>query len=277
MTTTIAESETPVTPFATLTAPSVAIVGFAEGHNNETPFGQPGWEYWGINRLHKDMGDKPWTRWFNIHDLEKFHGQDKEHLAWLRDFAGPVYLRPQDIGKFDIPNAEPFPWEQLVRMFPPYFNNTISWLMAFAIASEAKRLGIYGVDMAQDALLNAEYANQRPSCEMFIGIAVGAGIPVDLPKSTDLLKTTHLYGFEDQGPIVEKWLGRLGELGQRKEKVKAELAQMELQFNTQRTAMLAAINQLDGAQQDVQWNLRNMRPQDLGEVVSMNGKAPHGT
>lgn len=547
-----------------LTKPSVAVVGFAEGHLGEAPYGDPEWEVWGINRLHtvQSTDDTRFDRWFNIHDLEKFHGQDQEHLAFLKGFHGPVYLRPQDVGKFDIPNAVPFPAEDLVQRFGGYFNNTISWLIAYAITLEPKRLGVFGVDMAQDSILNAEYcvspdtrvltadlrwvpaeqlevgdklvgfdehvqpgkrfrefrettveavtellqpsfrlhmadgtklissdkhrwlhgtrikwqttnelhgpimngrladtvriasqhmssrqieqrygigrstvqrvlagtldwtkcrrdtlykvmetwdddrswdagylaaafdgeghlsmnprlnnntgynvtlgfaqrdhpmadqwreamqrrgfafsshdlkyqvkggrkemmrllgtirpprllsqfnpnhlgvmhkaeaveildkefigqapvigiqtttgtfiaegyashnSQQRPSAEYFLGIASGLGIEVQLPKGSDLLKASHLYGFEDASPFMSKLLNRLQEVGQRKEKLKVELAQADAQINqvnAHKQNLVAAINQLDGAMQDVQYWLRNWMPQDAGDVLA---------
>ncbi len=240
----------------------------------QAPFDDDSYEMWGINRLHtnKETGEKKWHRWFNLHDLEKFHGEDKEHLAFLKEFDGPVYLRAQDLGKFDIPNAVPFPADELVANFGGYFNNTISWLIAFAIALEPKELGLYGVDMAQDALLNAEYAAQRPSCEYFLGLASGRGITINLPKGSDLLKSTHgLYGFDDPDVFTQKLMNRLEETGGRKEKLKVELAAID----NQRAQMIAAVNQLDGAMQDVQYWLRNWIPQPPGEayVESPNGKA----
>ncbi len=273
MTTTTAESEPQITEndsVLPLRKPNVAVVGFAEGHLGEAPFGNPAWELWGINRLHTNQtaAEHSWDRWFNIHDLEKFHGNDPEHLEFLKQFPGPVYLRAQDVGKFEIPNAVPFPADRLVKEFGGYFNNTISWLMALAISLEPKELGVFGVDMAQDDLLQAEYSRQRPSCEFFLGVASGRGITVQLPKGSDLLKATHLYGFEDPDVFTQKSLNRLQELGQRKEKVKADLAQAD----AQRGNMVAAINQLDGAMQDVQYFLHNWVPQYEGEPFSPNGK-----
>lgn len=237
----------------------IAIVGFAQGHLQEAPFGQPDWELWGINRLHT-VHPGPYNAYFNLHDLEKFHANDADHLEFLKTFPGPVYLRPQDIGKYPVPNAVPFPWTDLVNKYGNYFNNTISWLTAFAIEQNPTDIGIYGVDMAQDDILNAEYASQRPSCEFFIGVATGLGISVHLPRGSDLLKATHLYGFEDASPFVEKAMNRLQEVGQRKEQAKAELAQLE----NHKQQLVNGINQLDGAMQDVQYWLRNWRPMDPG-------------
>ena len=248
----------------------VAVVRFSEGHINEAPFGEEDWELWGINRLHTvaDAKEQKFDRWFNLHDLQKFHGEDKEHLDFLKGFAGPVYLRPQDVAKFDIPNAVPFPADEMVKRFGGYFNNTISWLLAYAISLDPAELGVYGVDMAQDTLMNAEYSQQRPSCEYFLGVASGLGITIHMPKGSDLLKSTHLYGFEDADPFTEKATTRLQEVGQRKEQAKLHLAQLQGQIGE----VTAAINQLDGAMQDTQYYLRNWVPQQPGDIISQNGK-----
>jgi hypothetical protein len=135
----------------------LCIVGFADGHRADAPFTDENMEFWGINRLHVAMQGR-WHRWFNLHDLPKFHGQDLEHLTWLQTFGGPVYLRPDDMDKFQIPHQIAYPKEAILEAFPRrYFNNTISWLIALAILMEYKEIHLYGVDMAQDDLLNAEY------------------------------------------------------------------------------------------------------------------------
>lgn len=261
-----ADQTTSIDPLA-LTKPNVAVVGFAEGHIGETPFDDPTWEVWGINRLHvlETAQGKHFDRWFNLHDLTKFHGKDIEHLEFLNGFEGPVYLRPQDIGKFDIPNQVPFPIDVMVDQFGRYFTNTISFLLAYAIHLQPKAMGVFGVDMAQDTLMNAEFSHQRPSCEFFIGVASGMGIPVTLPGGSDLLKATHLYGFEDAGVETEKRMSRLQELGQRKEQLKMEMAKHEGAVQQMRDA----INQMDGAMQGEQYWLRNLSPE---RVESPNGK-----
>lgn len=256
----------------------LSIVGFAEGHIGEAwqpPFDGDDWERWGINRLHslESAKDQTFDRWFNLHDLEKFHGKDQEHLEFLAGFDGPVYLRPQDISKFPIPNAVPFPADEMVKRFGGYFNNTISWLLAYAISLEPTDMGVFGVDMAQDAILNAEYQQQRPSCEFFLGLASGMGITVHLPKGADLLKASHLYGFEDADVFTEKLQSRLNEVGGRKEQAKQQLAVLQNQV----VQVTAAINQLDGAMQDNQYWLRNWVPQPPGDPVSPNGKADVGS
>ena len=233
----------------------VAIVGFADGHAHLAPYDDDTWETWGINTLHKRFGDKRWTRWFNLHDLEKHHGDDQEHLKWLREFKGPVYLRPEDVGKYKI-LGESFPKGTILRKFRPYFNNTISWLTAFAIHLGYKEIGMWGVDMAQDGILMAEFSHQRPSCEYFLGLAEGMGIKITVAPESDLLKTTHLYGFEDGDQWSVKLTSRLQEVAGRKEDAKRELGELD----NRRAQVIAAINQLDGAMQDTQYYLRTWSP-----------------
>lgn len=256
------------------TAPKVGIVGFAQGHLAEAPFGVEGWEVWGINRLHT-MHPGPYHRYFNLHDLERFHGEDHEHLKFLKEFPGPVYLRPQDIGKYDIPNQVPFPVDALVKKYQrfAYFNNTISWLLAFALENpDLTDLAVTGVDMAQDSVINAEFSSQKPSCEFFLGIALGRGVTLHIPAGSDLLNATHLYGFEDSDPVYMKYQNRLQELGERKNQLKQQMANGEAQIQ----AMRDGVNQLDGAMQDVQFWLRNWLPLNPGEPFKSEASPNEG-
>ena len=251
--TTVRKPATPKVPaYLKRSKDKVAIVGFAHT-KTEAPFDNPEYEIWGINRLHASMPDKRWDRYFQIHDLQAAHGDDEEHLKWLRAQKIPVYLRPDDMGKFSIPGEVPFPKQDLVDAFGNYFTNTVSWLLALAISFEYKEIAVYGVDMAVDMLIDSEYAYQRPSCEYFLGVAAGLGITVSIPAGADLLKATHLYGFETGGILREKYETRTKELASRKAEIVGQLAQID----QQRGQMIATINQMDGAAQDVQYWLRN--------------------
>lgn len=235
----------------------VCIVGFADTRRI-VPFDNPDFEFWGINALHRapDLPGPHWDRWFQLHDIAEHHGKDEQdlanHLEFLSTLKCPVYVRPQDLGAHPIPTQTAYPLQQVVGRFPRYFNNTISYLIALAILMEYREIHLYGVDMAQDALTGAEFAQQRPSCEFFLGVAMGAGITIHVARGSDLLRTSHLYGFEDGSIIVQKHQARLNELGHRKEQLKAELAQLD----GRRTQLLGGIQQTDGAMQDNEYWLR---------------------
>jgi hypothetical protein len=114
-------------------------------------------------------------------------------LAQYASWDCPVYM----FEKYNIvPNAVKFPYGKLIQEFGEYFNNTISWLIAFAMHEGFKEIHIYGVDMATNAV-DSEYAKQRPSCEFWLGVAVGRGIKIEIPDASDLLKTRFMYGFDD--------------------------------------------------------------------------------
>lgn len=223
----------------------VAFVGFAPTTLYLANDLDESWEVWGINELYqlgipevakqvgKALDNKKFTRWIEIHsrakdkqgkaycdDVNIETPQGKNHISNLNNMPFPVYMRAEDIAKFnDVKNAVPFPYKEIVNFFGrKYFTNTISWMIGLAVyeafqecgidvskpCTEAikgnqdklknfkwKKIAIYGVDMAvgwykrsngDDALQN-EYASQRPSCEWAIGIVDGlkmAGVDVEI-------------------------------------------------------------------------------------------------
>lgn len=242
--------------FPRLTKPKVAIVGFAGGHAHKAPFADDDVEKWGINQLWKILPDRKFDRWFELHDLYEFYHANPGHQEFLRTFAGPVYVRAEDYRlalEWGIDTAQPFPDQVLLEQFRPYFNNTVSWLLALAILMRPEWLGVYGVDMAQDHLLVAEYSEQRPSCEYFLGLADGLGIETYLATGSDLLKASHLYGYEDSGPVLTKMESRFSELGRNKQQIQAQLAELD----AQRAQLSGTLSQMDGAMQEVSFWRKN--------------------
>jgi len=250
--------------FPTLTKPKVAIVGFASGHAHKAPFGDDGIEKWGINQLWKVLPDRPFDRWFELHSLWEFYHANPGHQEFLRTFPGPVYVRAQDYRlalEWGIATAQPYPDQVILGQFRPYFNNTVSWLIALAIMMRPEWLGMYGVDMAQDTLLTAEYSEQRPSCEYFLGIAEGLGIETYLPGGSDLLKSTHLYGYEDSGPVLEKMMNRWNELSANQQKLQAEIGELE----SRASALRGTMTQMEGAKHEVSYWRKNWLTLPAGE------------
>jgi hypothetical protein len=253
------DEEAPVLEFQfpTLTKKKVAIVGFAAGHAHKAPFGDNQVETWGINQLWKVLPDRRWDRWFELHSLYEFYHANPGHKEFLANFThGPVYVREQDYAlalEWGIETAQPFPHRVLLEQFRPYFTNTISWLIALAIMMRPEWMGLYGVDMAQDHLLAAEYSEQRPSCEYFIGLAEGVGVETFIPGGSDLVAGTHLYGYEDSGRVLEKMQSRFVELGANKDQIGQQLGVLKQQVAAVESQMAA----LQGAQQEVTYWRKN--------------------
>ena len=245
----------------------VAIVGFADGHRHLAPYRDPDWEIWGLNRLHQHQEGR-WNRWFEVHGLRKYYEDDPQHREWMRTCGIPIYVRPQDMGIYDIPSAVAYPVEQVLSDFGRYFTNSISWMIALAIGMGFKDIGLWGVDMAQDAVFPTnEYRQQRPSCEYLLGVAVGRGARIHLPPGSDLLKASHLYGLEDGDAMLGKRMSRMEELNRRKGTIRQQIEQleqqkivMEKQYVDQKISLVSAINQLDGALQEAVYEQVNLSP-----------------
>lgn len=190
----------------------VAIVGFAPSSMGLAPFGNKEIEIWGINELYIVPEATRIDRLFELHSYERFTQKDRNpnHLTWLQNNKTiPIYLQKK---YKDIPKSIAFPFDLIVeKTRTNYFTNSISWLIAFAVISGAKKIELWGIDMARAE----EYESQRPSVEYFVGWARGLGIEVLVPDQSDILLTTHLYGIEEekQTRIQEKLKARKGELG----------------------------------------------------------------
>ena len=251
----------PIAPFEK-TATRVCIVGFADGHRADAPFTEPDMEFWGINRLHTVLPEARWTRWFEVHNLAKFYGEDDEHKTFLKECGIPVYVRPQDVrvaAEWGITTAVPYPRADAEAQFESYFTNSISYLIAMAIMLGFEEIHMYGVDMAQDNILHSEYGHQRPSCEYFIGVAQGHGIKVVLPPGSDLLKSAHWYGLDDDG-FSQKLQARFTEVAKKKEQIRAEMNE----YAGRAQFLQARISELDGAMQEITYQVRNLHPPAVG-------------
>jgi hypothetical protein len=238
-------------------ASKVAIIGFTD-HRVEAPLTED-WERWGINELYRYMPIGHFTRWFEIHDPKVLEG-DKgcpptelsggkpwpPHLEAMKQIPQPIYMHEH---YDDIPNSIPFPKDEVIAAIPQfgdYQTSSISWMLALAIAEGFEEIGVYGVDMAQET----EYFEQRPTCEFLIGVALGRGIKVHIPKTSDLMKCVGQYGFGSDDGFRLKLEERMAWLNSQKAEYQKVLAQEEAAFNKARNEKVAALQNLEGALQD---------------------------
>jgi len=199
----------------------VAILGYTPTRLQAPYDNIEEFEIWGLNDLYRFKSDtdvKRWDRWFEIHTekcirimdtvkLAPNAGREKQpsaddHLKELGSWNVPVYM----VRKFaEVPNGVIYPLDEIVKEFGKYFlnsnhvkyfTNSIAYMIALAIYEKFEEIHVYGVDMATSGVDN-EYAKQRPSCEFWLGVAIGRGIKIHVPDESDLLKTRYLYGFED--------------------------------------------------------------------------------
>lgn len=235
-----------------LVKPNVAIVGFTDHRRHAFELDREQWEIWGINELHRYEEVAKFDRWFEVH-ARKDLAHDPEHLKAMATFDIPVYMHQH---WSDIPASVPFPVQDVVRFTATeYYTNSPAWMIGFARLLGAKKIALYGIDLAQDT----EYAKERPCVEFHIGLARGSGVDVYVPDTSDLLKCVGMYGFGEQGTFFARklaerlqwlheqdnhWLGQLRNLeAEYRQKKKA----LQREYHTKREQLLANRFQMAGA------------------------------
>ena len=212
----------------------VAICGFAQTHRMAAPFHDPSFEIWSLNNAYIFLPERPHVggrvadRWFEIHSEDLYGWELRRpgpHVDWLRKFGGPLYLIE---ARADMPNSVRYPIEDAVRVLQvPYLTSSPAYMLALAMMEGFKEIHIYGIDLATDS----EYADQRPNLEWLIGLAIGRGHSIVLPKGCHLL-TGDLYGRGKLRPggerhTREQFEGRIAALQRRLAEVQQERKRME--------------------------------------------------
>lgn len=84
-----------------------------------------------------------------------------------------------------------------------YFTNSFSYMLAMAIMEKFDEIEIYGLCTKMETF--REYYVHRISTEYLLGYAECKGIKVTVGHRSDLLKTTYLYGYQEEPWDYEKW------------------------------------------------------------------------
>lgn len=235
----------------------IAIVGKAPASQQAAPYGDESWEIWTLSNTPFEV--PRFSRHFEIHQIapraEKWgpywrfiKGELKCNGRSTRDF--PLYIQKPHP---EVPHGIVFPADDVAGAFGRYINNTVSWLIGFAMLQEGVTdIGLWGIDMAQHgAGLKSEYAHQRPSCEFFLGVAAGKGITIHVPESSDLLKCRQLYGYNLHDDYIVKMMARQKEL-------QGNLARAEqeaTQYKQKMTELQQRALVLRGALDNIDWHI----------------------
>ena len=204
------------------------------------------WEHWILDRAFV-MDSPEWV-------IAKNHNFDnpKDVEADMRKFGRPIYVSKK---WENVPNTIEYPIEEIKKEFPHYFMDSFSYMFALAIHEGFKRIELYGIDFRYYNELGeliwrpeagtpwVEFMKKNPDwnfetfmekqhnwldethCGAFwVGLAIGKGIEVVIPKRSSVMKPVHpddpkLYGYE-VSPSIEKQraeiLGRKKKLEPRK-------------------------------------------------------------
>lgn len=240
----------------------VCITGFTPSRE-EAPWDDPEFDIRVCNNLWRQFPGKIPDRLYDPHTIKSIREGDAEHLKFLQQNGKvPCYVaEAQD----DWPTSITLPRQEIQETFPfgDYVTNTISWMIAHALyEGPPKELWVVGVDLAT----GTEYASQRPSAEMWLGIASQLCEKVYIPQTSDLLKSAVQYGFEDDSAMQAKMRALIeerkkqlaemqGQLSQLDEQYRHQGEQLRRQYDAQRLQMMNAIGQCQGAVEQLQYLL----------------------
>jgi hypothetical protein len=265
----------------------ICILGFADSRD-QAPFADKGWEIWGVNDVYAHVPRVNKT--FELHHLKGLVDggrRNQKYIEWMQKGKMPLFMLRHHP---EFPSSIPFPFEVVRENFPrAYFTNSISWMMALAIlelthiaeisdengntfryrlARPGCELSLFGIDMAA----STEFGSQRPSCEYFVGIADGCGLPCFIPDNSDLCKATALYGIDTTAPLRVKAESRIVEV----KNAMAQVDQQLLMMQQQRENLVFQKGLLQG-QKDAWKHIRSnwTMPTDIGVGEVIEGKAHH--
>jgi hypothetical protein len=213
----------------------VALVGSAPSSLRLAPFGDPSWKIWGCSPGVYGVATRV-DEWFELHLYEP--GQpwfSPEYCQWLAALPGRgVRLWVGHEGAREkIPGSVVLPHAQLSAKYDDcqwFCTSSLFWMMATAIEMGAKKIGLWGVDMAA----SEEYEMQRAGIHYLTYIARGAGIEVGCPPESDLFTPRFRYGIDEWTHSFRKVRARSAELTARK-----AAAMAAAQASAQEAAFLA--------------------------------------
>ena len=201
--------------FDSLQGKTVAIVGlgssvsdFVMARINSTEFD----EIWGINCIggvfHVDrtfMMD-PASRFLDDTKAGKQTGIAEEFLLQTKN-KGPIYSCCLDER---VPEIELYPLQEVITATNySYFNNTVAYAVAFAVAAKVEKIHFYGIDFSYRQ--NLHMAESGRGCvEFWCGVAVSNGVKIEVaPRSPfmdmNVPEDEKLYGYHRlTDPLVQK-------------------------------------------------------------------------
>lgn len=175
---------------------SVAITGFAPSSRDEVYNLPEDTEIWCLNEgftwLKQSFIESRNCRWFQMHDKgylfnaklsEDELKRNKAAWEWLKQQTGfPVYIVEEDP---DMPHAKRFPIDELIEHFGrDYFTSTPAYMAAFALYEGFEHIYMPGIDLSSAG----EYGWERPCYEYWLGRCEQAGVTLNVPDSSPVLK-----------------------------------------------------------------------------------------
>ncbi len=149
-------------------------------------------EVWTLNRgLRGFMHDKL----FLMDDLRWLEKHDKTYARWVRKHNKPTMVSTV---YHDYPNAVAYPLHEVMEYIKDdiFTQNTVSYMIAYAMYIEVERLSVYGADFVYP---NGNFAEKGGMAVAYLlGMCQEKGIKFRLPAETTMLyaNTVKMAGSE---------------------------------------------------------------------------------
>jgi len=160
----------------------------------------PECEVWGINTIYRNYAGL--DKLFMMHDVRtEILLNDYNFINTVNSEGFPVYTA----GNYDaLKNNVVFPIEEVISEFQVgFFMNSLTYMIAYAIMQNPKRISFFGIDMRPDSQYEW-HVNEKGCIEFWCGVAVSRKIKLEIPKESYVLRramTGSFYGFHPRkGP-----------------------------------------------------------------------------
>jgi len=132
----------------------------------KAPFNDDSWQIWGCN-VHEDMNSiSRYNLWFDIHSFIVDYPNIPEHKLIRRNM---------------------YPLEQAIKLVGgEYFNNSIPYMIAYAILEGATEIALYGVGLRSP---EEDRTHQLQNVRELLFFAKGRGIKV----------------YSEEGNVLQEW------------------------------------------------------------------------
>jgi hypothetical protein len=216
----------------------VAIIGSAPSSIQHAPYNDPAWRIWACS-----PGAFPLCKridlWFEIHRWEPPGGYSGAKPWFTPEYVNGMAALKCPVLMIDrvpeIPTSVAYPKDAILEEFGPYaFSSTPAWMVALAVVSGAKEIGLWGIDMSA----REEWVAQRTGLQNLLWLISDKNkrspykIKITIPPESDIWVPPVLYGFCEANPHFIKLLTKKFEFAQRYNNARAQLenAQREVTF-----------------------------------------------
>jgi hypothetical protein len=172
----------------------VAIIGSHASTLVGCPWNDPTWEFWAHSSCAMLVPPGKVSLYIDVHPRHCFQKARKngfeDYYQWLRHQPTPILMQER---YKDIPQAIEYPLAEMKSTWPGLqFGSQVAYLIAYALARGVTHIGLFGVEYAHDS----EYKFQRGNAQLWLGIALGRGVQVQVSPKSTLLRELEDYAYE---------------------------------------------------------------------------------